>query len=59
MDLRALLDRLRRREQDRLVQEGLNERAVGEDDVKLTPGLDREIRSEAERLDDANEHYGP
>ena len=56
MDLRAFFRRLREKERDRLVREGLNEHLTDSQDVFLTPGLDRTIREQAERLDNADEH---
>jgi len=56
VDLRAFFRRLRRKEHERLVHEGLNEHLTDSQDVFLTPGLDRTIRDQAERLDYADEH---
>jgi len=56
VDLRAFFRRLREKERDRLVREGLNEHLTDSQDVFLTPGLDRTIREQAERLDNADEH---
>ncbi|MBV8257120.1 MAG: hypothetical protein JOZ56_08570 [Actinobacteria bacterium] len=59
MDLRALVDRIRGKQQERLVREGLHEQALGGDDVFLTPGADHGIESYAARAEHIEEHEQP
>jgi hypothetical protein len=59
MDLMSRIKQLWRRHDERLEEEGLRERAIGGDEVFLTPGADRTIQSQAARSADAAEHDEP
>ena len=52
MDLRAWLDKIRGKQRERLVREGLHEQAMGGDDVFLTPGADHGIEAYAARAEE-------